>query len=130
MPEAFPIFKRQVFPAVEPKVSPVERDRLSPRARGYDAVWDRVAAAHLARHPFCVMCEQQGLTVLADVADHKIAVVDGGPRLEKWNRWGLCHLHHNGLKRRMEKYARDRGLLDQIVLWCDEPRSRPPMLRA
>ena len=130
MPDAFPIFKRQQFPAVEPKVWPVERARPSPRARGYDSRWDTIAKGHLARHPFCVMCEQAGLSVLADVADHKLAVVDGGPKYTKWNRWGLCHTHHNGLKRRMEVYARDRGLLDQIVLWCDDPSTRPATLRA
>lgn len=75
------------------------------------------------------MCEQQGRQRLGDAVDHKIPIDDGGDRLKAANLWVLCDGCHNGLKRRLEVYAREHGLIWKLPIWCDEPSERPRQFR-
>lgn len=98
--------------------------------RGYDSAWDRRSARYRASHPICVECERKGIIVVVDVVDHKIPVADRPDlRLDPKNWWSLCTLCHNGIKRRMENYARKANMVDQLQLWCDDPESRPAGLK-
>lgn len=100
--------------------------RGSRHDRGYDYEWTKTSANHLRRHPFCIKCEQDGKTVLADVVDHKIPVRHRPDlRLDPTNRWGLCNVCHNGWKRWLEATAERLGLIDQLIRWCDDPSARP-----
>ena len=103
--------------------------RGSRHDRGYDSVWERTSRSHLKRFPICVECERNGLTVLADVVDHKIPI-EFRPdlRLDPKNRWSLCHHCHNGIKRRMEAYAIKAKMIDLLISWCDDPATRPAAL--
>lgn len=62
---------------------------------------------------------------LCDVVDHILPLSEGGAKLDEDNLQPLCNRHHNGLKRKMERYARSQGLLSQLRLWCRDPASRP-----
>lgn len=78
----------------------------------------------------CVECERKGFIVVVDVVDHKIPVVDRpNLRLDPKNWWSLCAGCHNGIKRRMENYARKANMVDLLILWCDEPETRPEALK-
>jgi len=50
-------------------------------------------AAHLAKHPLCVMCEAEGRTEVATELDHIIPVSEGGSDNPD-NVQGLCTKHH------------------------------------
>lgn len=104
--------------------------RGSRHDRGYDSRWERVAARHRHKSPVCIECERKGFIVLVDVVDHKIPVADREDlRLDPKNHWSLCHSCHNGIKRRMELYARKANMIEKLTLWCDEPESRPAALK-
>lgn len=104
--------------------------RGSRHERGYDSKWTRAAARHAKQFPICAECERHDIIVPMDVVDHKIPVtIRPDLRLDTKNRWSLCHLCHNGLKRRMEALAIKLGQVDLLILWCDEPETRPPALR-
>lgn len=54
-----------------------EREREQPTrpsasARGYGARWRATRAGFLAKHPYCVLCEQAGQIVKATIVDHII----------------------------------------------------------
>lgn len=44
--------------------------RQSAHRRGYDRAWQHLRLSHLAKHPLCVACATQGLTVEATEVDH------------------------------------------------------------
>lgn len=46
-------------------------------------------------------------------------------RLDKANLDGLCNIHHNGLKRKVENYARKMGQLELLPVWMKNPDTRP-----
>lgn len=60
-------------------------------------------AWYLRRYPFCVECEKEGKTVLAEVVDHIESVSQGGDFWDINNHQGLCASHHN------KKTAREDG---------------------
>lgn len=116
----------------QPKKTVIPRQkefRGSRHERGYDSVWTKVAEAHRKKYPLCKECERHDIIVLCDVVDHKIPVTARPElRLDPKNHWGLCHDCHNGIKRRMEAYALRSKQVDMLILWCDDPSTRPPAL--
>lgn len=63
--------------------------------------------------------------VFGDVVDHKMPVQDGGKvHCVDAGLWTLCKACH-GWKGRLEDFARKTGQLAMLVMWCDEPASRP-----
>lgn len=103
--------------------------RGSPTQRGYGERWTKTSIAFRKKHPLCGECQHQGITRPCDLVDHKIPA-RARPDLfwtrENW--WGLCTDCHNGMKMRMERYAESRGLVDKLMMWCDDPSTRPPAL--
>lgn len=129
--EAFALIKvlKHYQPRREVIATPREK-RESRHARGYDAEWTRIAASHMRASPVCIECERKGLASLAAVVDHKIPVRERPElRLVKWNRWSLCHFCHQGIKKRMEAYAKKAGMIDLLAEWCDDPSARPAALQ-
>ncbi len=71
------------------------------------------------------MCSENDRDVFGDVVDHKFPVRDGGlVHCSDAGIWVLCVSCHS-LKTMWEAYARENGLLDRIVDWCDRPEMRP-----
>lgn len=63
---------------------------------------------------------------LCDVVDHMVPIGDDPERRLDWdNLDALCHVHHNGLKRRIEEYARKTGALEMLPIWMKNPETRP-----
>lgn len=105
-------------------------NRESRRARGYDEVWTRRSARYRKANPVCVECERKGIIVLVDVVDHKIPIrYRPDLRLDKRNWWSLCAFCHGGIKARMEKYAERAGMIDKLIMWCDDSETRPAALK-
>ena len=70
----------------------------------YGRQWGKARLAFLADHPFCVDCEREGKTMLANEVDHIIP--HGGRASWFWDRtnWQpLCKSHHS------QKTARENG---------------------
>lgn len=119
-----------LFQPASAVVLPRNEARENAGRRGYDAEWAKLSARYRRRHPLCEECEQQGRSALCDVVDHIIPVADRPDlRLEERNLWALCNSCHNGLKRRMEAYARKAKRLDDLPNWCRNPASRPKVFR-
>ncbi len=52
--------------------------------------WKKVRAVVLNSNPFCVGCGQ-----VADTVDHKVAIKDGGSKLDLNNLQSMCRSCHN-----------------------------------
>lgn len=103
--------------------------RGSASDRGYDASWQVYARQYKKIHPFCIECGHRGQVQTADVVDHKIPVRARDDLFwEPSNHWGLCSACH-GWKYRMERYAEAANQVDQLILWCDQPETRPKAFR-
>jgi len=110
-----------------PPAKPKRPEQSSPRERGYDASWDRRSASFRERNPFCARCFEKGRLRFGDVTDHKYPVQDGGEvHCDDGGLWSLCTPCH-AWKGRLERYARERGLMSMIVEWCDRPDLRPTL---
>lgn len=124
----FTVFRKRSFPMVGGK-SRDPREKTAAQ-RGYDHAWERLSAKLRRNRPFCLFCEQEGFEArIADDVDHIIPLEDGGKRLDPANLQPLCRQHHNGLKRRLQEYARRTGQINALPLWCSDPNSRPDMTR-
>jgi 5-methylcytosine-specific restriction protein A len=73
------------------KVSRIEpmaaNPSATPRLRGRAGVERR--AKWLAGHPLCVLCEARGITRMAEVVDHRVALWKGGAD-DETNFQSLC----------------------------------------
>jgi len=115
--------------AAAQKIAKTGTFRGSPRERGYDSRWDRLALDFRRRHPFCIFCEQAGRDTLTDLVDHIIPVIDRPELRYDWeNLCSLCRGCH-GRKFQMEAFARERGLLDVLPIWVRAPERRPQQFR-
>lgn len=129
-PDHPPRFKRWLPPAATKRMARREF-RPPPQERGLDERWNRMSRRYRRQNPFCRMCEQEGQdAVLVDVVDHI------KPRLEypdltyEWrNCQGLCR-RHDGLKARLEAYARETGQLEKLPFWCAALENRPAAVMA
>lgn len=128
--EKAPSLRRFQFPTVGGRKVREGALREQSSERGYDHIWQKLSARYRRKNPFCRFCEQQGFEAsLADVTDHIIPVRDNRDLRLTWsNLQSLCNRHHNGEKRRLEEYARNTGMLDELPKWCADPDSRPRRL--
>ena len=110
----------------KPKRTP-NRYRESARARGYDNDWQKLSLKYRkAVKGRCEECAREGVLHLCDVVDHMVPIVDHPElRLEWSNLDALCHKHHNGVKRRIENFARKTGALRMLPQWMKFPETRP-----
>lgn len=69
-----------------------DKDRGSGAARGYDAEWRKCRLNFIKLNPICSVPECNELT--KDV-DHKVALSDGGAKLDFDNLRAYCHRHHS-----------------------------------
>lgn len=70
--------------------------------------WRKFRNWYVSKHPFCELCEKQGLLVPVDVVDHIIELKDGGDRLSDSNAMSLCNRCHS-LKTAKEKRRREKS---------------------
>lgn len=79
--------------------------RGSARSQGYDRVWERVRLAYLGANPLCERCKAAGRVTEAALVHHRVAITDGGERLDEANLEALCRPchereHSNGARRK------------------------------
>lgn len=126
---SIPSFRRSSAPKREeqPRNRKRERFRGSRQSRGYDADWTKLAAEYRKSvKGQCEECRRRGFLTPADVVDHMIPIADKPEGRLDWDALdALCHVHHNGLKRRIEEYARKTGQIDLIPRWMKFPETRP-----
>lgn len=95
--------------------------RGSARARGYDARWDREAAAFKRLNPLCLGCSAIGRVTPTEVVDH--VTPHRGDMAVFWDRAGwqpACRWHHDVVKQQLEaRWA--RGELVAGDLRLDSP---------
>lgn len=104
-----------------------EKWRGSRQSRGYDREWELLSTDYKRSvKGQCEECRRRGYMQPCDVIDHMVPVADAPERrLERSNLDALCHVHHNGLKRRIEEYARKTGALTMLPIWMKHPETRP-----
>jgi 5-methylcytosine-specific restriction protein A len=70
--------------------------------------WQKLRARHLASHPLCVMCEEEGRATPATICDH-VEPHRGDPE-KFWSGpfQSLCAAHHNSDKQRLEKSGKKK----------------------
>jgi 5-methylcytosine-specific restriction endonuclease McrA len=131
MDDGFKILRHRQFPKIGGRAVREGVKREAPAKRGYDYIWSKVSTRFRRGHPFCRFCEQKGFEATpADVVDHIIPVEDGPDLRLTWSNFqSLCNSCHNGLKRRLEAYAREHEMIDKLPEWCANPESRPRKLR-
>lgn len=67
--------------------------RPAAAVRGYDAVWQKLRAQHLAKYPACVTCGKEDKRNHVDhIVTHK---GNDRLRLDPTNLQTLCHSHHS-----------------------------------
>ena len=126
-----PSFRRSSAPKLGAKdgerVRKRERWRGSRQERGYDREWEVLAAEYKRSvKGQCEECRRRGYLEHCDVIDHMVPVADDPERrLDRSNLDALCHSHHNGLKRRIEDYARKTNALEMLPIWMKNPETRP-----
>lgn len=57
--------------------------------------WAKLRAVHLRENPYCVHCQNEGVTKVGRVVDHILPVRLGGDMWEPSNLQTLCDSHHN-----------------------------------
>lgn len=131
MTEKFGILRHREFPKVGGRAVREGAPREASSKRGYDYIWEKMSTRFRRSHPFCRFCEQKGFEATpADAVDHIIPKDDRPDLRLTWsNCQSLCNSCHNGLKRRLEAYAREHDMLDMLPEWCANPESRPRKLR-
>ena len=81
-----------------------DKTRPSASARGYDAEWRKLRAAHLAKHPDCRRCGDPARDV-----DHVVPVrVAPARRLDPTNLQSLCTRCHSRAKQSEDRRAHSR----------------------
>ena len=83
---------------------------MATKAQLYGRQWRTARAYHLRQHPYCALCDQVGVTQLADVVDH-IIPHRGDPVLfwDQTNWQSLCQPCHDGAKASLEATGKLRG---------------------
>jgi len=99
----------------------------SARKRGYDAEWDKLSRRYRKSvRGLCEECYRAGLIKTCDVVDHMIPISENPDLRLSWaNLDALCHSHHNGFKRRLEKFARSTQQVQMLPIWIKRPETRP-----
>lgn len=79
------------------------RSGMTSSQRGYDYKWQKAREQYLRDNPLCVYCDRNGLTVAANVVDHKIP--HRGDQQLFWDQdnWqSLCKPCHDSVKQAEE----------------------------
>lgn len=109
------------------------RYRISPRKRGYGAIWDRASMSFRRSNPFCLFCMQERPEEMWEttaVTDHVLPAHEFPEiRLKRSNWIPLCSFHHDSTKAKLEAHARKHGCLEMLVGWVRYPMTRPAHLR-
>lgn len=96
--------------------------RGKPAERGYDARWRHLREAFIRSHPYCVMCEREGIVTQADDIDHIVPIADGGRALDENNLQALCRAHHNEKTRRdTQRRKTSGGHVADVVIVAGPP---------
>ncbi len=104
MPSAPPTHRPAHQPAPRERERQIDRERGSPRARGYDTRWDKARKQHLLSSPVCRYCELTGIVTAAHTVDHFWG--HGPARAWFWvSDWWVscCDTCHNSLKQSIER---------------------------
>lgn len=80
-------------------------ERGTAAQRGYDRAWQALATAYKRTHPHCEAHLTKGQQVPTEIVDHRVALRDGGPRLDPRNLQALCRSCH-GVKTHAETVSR------------------------
>ena len=103
-----------------------QRHRGSSRERGYTGEWDKARDGYIRLHPNCEECLRRGYLRPADVVDHMEPARDRPDRvLDATNFDSLCNEHHNGWKRKLERFARATRQIALLPTWVKRPETRP-----
>lgn len=106
-----------------------ERERGSARDRGYDARWDRAAAAFKVRHPLCVGCMAVGRVEPAFLIDHIIPHKGNQVLLWDEGNWqSACEWHGNAIKQQLERLW-TQGQGSPADLRLDGPKAKALTLK-
>lgn len=74
----------------------VQGRRLHPNTKFYQSTaWRKLRAVKLEQDPLCEECLKKGVQNPAQVADHILAINQGGEMLDINNLQSLCHVCHN-----------------------------------
>ena len=74
----------------------IDRERGTAASRGYDYRWQQNRKRFLADHPLCVMCDVNGLVVVATVVDHIIPHKGNAELFNDASNWqALCKCCHD-----------------------------------
>lgn len=76
--------------------------RESASDRGYDGRWRKARDAYLQTHPLCERCLVKGEVEPATMVHHKVALRDGGERLNPNNFMALSRECHEIIEGRMK----------------------------
>lgn len=79
------------------------RSGMTSSQRGYDYKWQKAREQYLRDNPLCVYCDRNGLTVAANVVDHRIP--HRGDQQLFWDQdnWqSLCKPCHDSVKQAEE----------------------------
>lgn len=71
--------------------------------------WRKLRKFVLDKHPLCIECERKGLTTIATVGDHIVAITQGGAPLDESNIQPLCKKCHDS-KSGKESGGRSGGM--------------------
>ncbi len=115
-------FRSAQMPSVAAARQEQDRRRGSARARGYDARWDKAAAAFKREHPLCLGClaawrRPEPTTVVDHVEPHR------GDHAKFWDVSGwqpACDWHHDVVKQQLE-HRFEAGKLTVADLRLDSP---------
>lgn len=78
-----------------------ERTREGSHKRGYDNKWRKVRAVYLRRYPLCVVCEKEGILLMATQVDHIIPHKGDMKLFWSESNWqSLCSSCHSQKTRR------------------------------
>lgn len=71
-----------------------DKQRGSAADRGYDSRWQRFREIYMRSHPLCVMCEDKGYIVKADLIHHIRPLDQGGEKYADNNLMSVCNACH------------------------------------
>lgn len=107
MPTLPPVHRPAHQPTPQDRAKQLDRERGSPRQRGYDGQWDKARVQHLLDNPLCRYCALDGIVTSANTVDHFWG--HGPGRAWFWTKvWWVscCDTCHNSLKQGVERRGR------------------------
>ena len=81
----------------KPKNKDYDKQRGSSSSRGYDGQWQKFRLVYMRVHPLCVMCDDKGYVVKADLIHHKVPLDQGGSKYDDDNVMSVCNDCHESV---------------------------------